>query len=66
MKKQEVAKKMQHEEPLNAWGQDAKTAKEVRSRLRQEKKAKRIDKLVRNAPEGSALRGWSYSKHKYL
>lgn len=27
-------------EPLNAWGQDAKTAKEVRKRLRQEKASK--------------------------
>ena len=33
-------KKIDEEEKLNAWGQDAKTAKEVRKRLRQEKKAK--------------------------
>ena len=54
------------EEKLNAWGQDEKTAKEVRGRLRDEKKAKRIHKLVKNAPEGSALRPWSYDKKKYI
>lgn len=31
-----------------------------------DKKAKRIAKLVENAPEGSALRPWSYDKRKYL
>lgn len=53
-------------EQLNAWGQDEKTAKEVRGRLRDEKKSKRIHKLVKNAPEGSALRPWSYEKKKYI
>lgn len=59
-KKKEVASKM------NAWGQDEKTAKEVRKYLRDQKRAKRISKLVEKAPPGSALRGWSYSQRKYL
>jgi hypothetical protein len=32
------------EEHLNAWGQDEKTAKEVRKRLREERKQNRINK----------------------
>jgi hypothetical protein len=35
-------------EKLNAWGQDAKTAKEVRKRLREERKQKRINKYRQN------------------
>lgn len=50
-----------HEKALNGG-----TDKHVLKHLRDQKKAKRIDKLVRNAPEGSALRPWSYDKGKYL
>ena len=31
-----------------------------------DKKAQKIARLVQNAPEGSALRPWSYDKRKYL
>ena len=44
MKAKSKALKEKKGEPLNAWGQDAKTAKEVRKRLAHEKKMKSFNK----------------------
>ena len=44
----------------------AKKMPSIASQIRQAKKQKRIEKLVRNAPEGSALRPWNYDKRKYI
>ena len=45
---------------------EKKKAPSVASYLRQQRKQKHIEKLVRNAPEGSALRPWNYDKQKYV
>jgi hypothetical protein len=34
--------------------------------MKQQKKAKRIAKLVKNAKPGSALGAWDYDKRKYV
>ena len=43
-KNKAIEKKKESTEPLNAWGQDAKTAKGERKRLRQEKAFKSFNK----------------------
>lgn len=54
-----------HDKALNS-AKEGGTDKMVLKHLREQRKQKRIEKLVRNAPEGSALRPWSYEHRKYL